>query len=61
MNKPFSIELRGVKLSQAQLDAIVPVLNEKMRSRKMSLKAFEERCIQAMVEAGHPLTVKESK
>ena len=53
----LTISLRGVLLSQEQLDAIVPVMNKTMRT-DMSPKEFEAACINAMREAGCPLRIE---
>lgn len=57
---PLSIELRGTKLNQDQLTAIVPVMNERM-NRRMSKKQFEEACVKAMADAGCPLASSPSE
>lgn len=49
------IELDGVKLSQPQLDAIVPVLNKWMGRPQLNKKKFNGDCRQAMNDAGCPL------
>jgi hypothetical protein len=51
----FSVEIKGVKLSQEQLDAIIPVLNS-----NPPRKRFETLCLAAMEEAGCPFE-KESE
>ena len=52
----LSITLKGYKLSQDQLDAIVPVINRRMlKSPRLSLRKFEEACVKAMAESGCPL------
>lgn len=50
----MSIVLRGYKLNQRQLDAIVPVMNDLMRGR-VSQKKFEQACVDALETAGCPL------
>lgn len=50
----MSIILRGYKLTQPQLDAIVPVLNDHMEG-KISKKKFEQACVDALDKAGCPL------
>ena len=55
----LSIEVRGQKLTQQQLDAIVPVVNDRMKKR-VSAKDFESACLKAMEEAGVPLALADS-
>lgn len=50
----LSIIIRGKKLTQEQLDAIVPVVNDRT-SRRMTAQKFEEACLKAMKDAGCPL------
>jgi len=50
----FKVIMQGQILTQAQLDAIVPVMNLKI-DRRMSKAKFEESCIKAMADAGCPL------
>ena len=50
----MEVVINDIPLSQAQLDAIVPVLNEAMQKR-MSKKVLEAKCIEAMANAGCPL------
>lgn len=56
----MSIILRGYKLTQPQLDAIVPVLNDHMAGR-ISKKKFEQACIDAIEKAGCPLSEEQEK
>jgi hypothetical protein len=51
----FALIVRGVNITQAQADAIIPVINESMSGKRMGNKTFESRCIAAMESAGHPL------
>ncbi len=53
----FSVIIDDTKLSQEQLNAITPVLNESMHHR-WSKKALELHCRKAMEEAGCPLIPK---
>lgn len=53
---PLEITHRGHVLNQTQVNALIPVLNKRMRSR-MSLAKFEEECDKALEEAGCPLTL----
>ncbi|ASJ88653.1 TPA: hypothetical protein RJN57_000491 [Pseudomonas aeruginosa] len=46
---------RGVELNQAQLDAIVPVLNDSMRGLIRGKKKLEAAIDKALEEAGCPL------
>lgn len=49
----LSIKLRGVELTQEQVDACIPVVNHRLR-RGGSEEAFEQGCITAMEIAGCP-------
>ena len=53
----FAVIIGDTKLTQEQLNAITPVLNESMR-RRWSKKALEQNCRKAMEEAGCPLISK---
>ena len=55
----LSVKVRGKELTQQQLDAIVPVVNDRMNKR-VSAKNFEDSCLKAMEEAGCPLTPADS-
>jgi hypothetical protein len=50
----FELIHNGKKLSQEQLNAIVPVLNQNMQ-KPMSKKKFADACEKAMRDAGVPL------
>ncbi len=50
----LSIEIQGRKLTQPQLDAIVPVLNLRIQKR-MGKAKFEQACIEALRAGGVPL------
>lgn len=54
----MSIILRGHELTQPQLDAIVPVLNDHMNG-KISKKKFEQACVDACASAGCPIPNQE--
>lgn len=54
----MSIILRGHQLTQPQLDAIVPVLNDSMNG-KISKKKFEQACVDACAAAGCPVPDQE--
>lgn len=58
----LSIKHAGVRLTQKQLDAIVPVLNKNME-RSMGQYKFEKACETACRDAGVPiiLTLEEAK
>ena len=49
----MGIQLQGKDLTQEQLDAIVPVLNDRMRGR-VTHRKFESACLEAMDRAGCP-------
>jgi hypothetical protein len=49
----MGIQLQGQDLTQEQLDAIVPVLNDRMRGR-VTHRKFESACLEAMDKAGCP-------
>lgn len=49
----MGVVLQGKELNQDQLDAIVPVINERMRGR-VSARKFESACLEAMDKAGCP-------
>lgn len=55
----MSIILRGHKLTQPQLDAILQVLNDHMNG-KISKKKFEQACVDACAAAGCPVPDQES-
>ncbi|HGM8089290.1 TPA: hypothetical protein ACKP9S_005699 [Pseudomonas aeruginosa] len=46
---------KGHVLSQAQLDAIVPVFNEVMRGHNRGRKKLEDAIDKALLEAGCPV------
>lgn len=50
----MKIILRGHLLTQEQLDAIVPVLNQRMHGR-LSAAKFEAAAEKACADAGHPV------
>src|SRR5690606_23603805 len=50
----MSFLLRGHRLNQRQLDAMIPVLNDNMHNRRRKAD-FEEACVAALEEAGCPL------
>jgi hypothetical protein len=50
----MSLELRGHILNQRQLDAMLPVLNDRMHG-KVSEAGFEQACVDALEKAGCPL------
>lgn len=54
----FSLEIthRGQVLTQDQVNALIPVLNKRARSR-MSLAKIEEECDKALEAAGCPLSL----
>ena len=54
----MGIQLQGKDLSQGQLDAIVPVLNDRMRGR-VTHRKFEAACLEAMDKAGCPFEGEE--
>ena len=56
----LSITHRGHKLSQPQLDALVPVLNRMMRG-EIKKRDFDAECEKAMTEAGCPVPLTESQ
>lgn len=56
----MSITHRGHVLTQQQLDAIVPVLNNKMQGKIRGAKAFEAAVDKALEAAGCPVPAKPS-
>lgn len=48
------IKFADIVLTQEQLNAITPVVNENMQ-KPMKLGIFKEKCLQAMIDAGCPL------
>lgn len=56
----FSVTIRGVPLTQAQLDALVPVLDADLDRRvRMPARKLEQACIDALEKAGCPITGNE--
>lgn len=51
----LKITVKGVVLTQKQVDAITPIMQERAALRHMSRAQFEARCAKAMQEAGCPL------
>lgn len=50
----LNLTLKGMRLTQEQAKATVPVLNAVMRG-EIKQKDIEEECLKAMAEAGYPL------
>lgn len=55
---PLDIKLDDVSLTQAQLDVVTPILNERMGGARMSDAKFKQRVKEALASAGMPLPEK---
>ncbi len=57
----LTIQLRGVTLTQEQLDAVEPLVSEYMSYPGRSQEAFENDCIEVMSKAGCPFDISEPR
>jgi len=51
----MSIQLRGYRLNQRQMDALTPVLNNQIQQGGLRKADFERACVSALEAAGCPL------
>jgi len=57
----MSLVIKGVELTQEQINVILPIINRYSQKPRLDKLAMERECLEAMEHAGCPLAVQSSR